>query len=75
MQNVQINATDITNTSVTLSWTQPKFMNGILRVYQVHYKFYEDTISPQDYANVKQNTYYINATHETVRIGDAITRW
>lgn len=32
-----MNVTRVTNTSVDISWTPPKFTNGVVRYYRVHY--------------------------------------
>ncbi|XP_050436936.1 cytokine receptor-like isoform X2 [Adelges cooleyi] len=35
--DLQIDVTNVTNTSISLQWTVPMYMNGILRYYQVYY--------------------------------------
>lgn len=45
IQNLKITVLDITNTSVTIQWLPPKFANGVVRYYHVHY-YLNDT--PQE---------------------------
>lgn len=37
IQDLKINATNLTNTSVTLEWFPPKLPNGIIRYYSIDY--------------------------------------
>lgn len=37
MQDVKLSVAGFTNTSVSLRWTPPKFPNGVVRYYFVHY--------------------------------------
>ncbi|VVC44107.1 Hypothetical protein CINCED_3A018202 [Cinara cedri] len=37
IQDLKISVTGLTNTSVTLKWLPPKFTNGIVRYYHIHY--------------------------------------
>lgn len=45
INDLKMNVTGLTNTSVTLQWLPPKFTNGIVRYYHVHY--FVDRTSPQ----------------------------
>jgi len=47
IQNLIINVTSLTNTTVSLQWSPPKFTNGIVRYYHIYY-YFDDVLQQQD---------------------------
>ncbi|XP_022172088.1 cytokine receptor-like isoform X2 [Myzus persicae] len=47
IQNLIINVTRLTNTTVSLQWSPPKFTNGVVRYYHIHY-YLDDILQQQD---------------------------
>ncbi|KAL5237159.1 hypothetical protein ACI65C_004569 [Semiaphis heraclei] len=47
IQNLTINVTKLTNTTVSLQWSPPKFANGVVRYYHIHY-YLDDILQQQD---------------------------
>lgn len=47
IHDLKMNVTGLTNTTVALQWLPPKFTNGVVRYYHVHY--YVDRTSQQQH--------------------------
>ncbi|XP_060857654.1 cytokine receptor-like isoform X2 [Metopolophium dirhodum] len=47
IQNLIINVTKLTNTTVSLQWSSPKFTNGVVRYYHIHY-YLDNILQQQD---------------------------
>lgn len=45
--DLKISVSDLTNTSATLSWQPPKYANGVVRYYYVHYYLDDIDLSVQ----------------------------
>lgn len=46
IQDLKISVAAFTNTSINLTWFPPKFINGVVRYYYVHY-ILDDVLAPQ----------------------------
>eukprot|EP00102_Acyrthosiphon_pisum_P024183 XP_016661393.1 PREDICTED: phosphatidylinositol phosphatase PTPRQ isoform X2 [Acyrthosiphon pisum] len=62
IQNLIINVTELTNTTVSLQWSPPKFTNGVVRYYHIHY-YLDDIIQQQDLIDSFDEQQIINEQH------------
>lgn len=67
IKDLQINVTGLTNTTVAIQWLPPKFTNGVVRSYNVHYYLDDTDIQEQqDVIDSMDDQQSINERHVVV---------